>query len=325
MGLFSQNNGFDRNPGLGMEIAVGTTATLISFLAILLIPVAGVVAGVLTPLPTLLSLYRRGRPMGYWGPGVTVLAGVLLLVVLGMPQIVPYFCLLLSMGVLMGLGMRRQWSIEKTIGVPTLFVFVAGAFLFWLAAGDSETGFAGFVEEDLRNSIRAAMQQYGGEGEEKKVLEQSLQNMVPFLVKLLPGAAVSTTLLAAWFNVVAARRYCRMARLPFPAWGQWLEWKAPDHLIWGVIAAGVMLLVPGKTLTVVGLNLLLILATVYLFQGLAILGFYFERWKMPRAMRLLSYGIVLLQQFATMAVILLGLFDLWCDFRRLTRKPAESP
>jgi uncharacterized protein YybS (DUF2232 family) len=149
--------------------------------------------------------------------------------------------------------------------------------------------------------------------------------VVPILAKLLPGATMSSLLTVAWLNVVAARRYCRLARLPFPIWGHWLEWKAPDHLIWGVIAGGLMMLVPDPALKVVGLNLLFILATVYLFQGLSITGFYFERWKMPRLMRLVSYGIIVVQPFGFLAVVLLGLFDLWCDFRRLTRKPAENP
>lgn len=325
MGPFSQSNGFGRKPGMGIEIAVGTTVTLVSFLTVLVVPFVGVIMSVLTPLPTLLSLYKWGRPLGYWGPGVTMAAGVVLLTVLGMPQMVPYFLLLLSLGLLLGFGMRQQWSIEKTIGLAALFAFAGGALLLWIAAGGFEGGLAAYIEQDMRQSIHAFIQQYGAESQDRRALEESLLSIVPLLVKLLPGTAMSFTLVLTWLNVVAARRYCRLARLPFPVWGHWLEWKTPDHLIWGVIVGGLMELLPDRSLKVVGINVLLVLATVYMFQGLAIAGFYFERWKMPRIMRLLSYGIILVQQFATLAVVLLGLFDLWCDFRRLTRKPAENP
>jgi hypothetical protein len=57
---------------------------------------------------------------------------------------------------------------------------------------------------------------------------------------------------------------------------------------------------------------------------LAIVGFYFERWKLPRIFRAFLYGVILVQQFFTLGAMLMGLFDLWVDFRRLKQSPTAN-
>jgi uncharacterized protein YybS (DUF2232 family) len=86
------------------------------------------------------------------------------------------------------------------------------------------------------------------------------------------------------------------------------------------LEGGFLLFVPSSGLRFLAANVLLVLGTVYLFQGLAIAAFYFEKWKLPRFLRAVIYAFLLLQQFATLGVILVGLFDIWLDFRRLSRK-----
>jgi uncharacterized protein YybS (DUF2232 family) len=69
----------------------------------------------------------------------------------------------------------------------------------------------------------------------------------------------------------------------------------------------------------------MVAGVVYLFQGLAIVSYYFERWKLPRLFRTAAYAIILIQQFFTLGAMLLGLFDMWFDFRRLSRGTAANP
>jgi hypothetical protein len=74
----------------------------------------------------------------------------------------------------------------------------------------------------------------------------------------------------------------------------------------------------------VAMNVMMVLGTIYLFQGLSISAYYFQRWRLPGFFRGALYGFFFLQQFATLGVMLLGLFDLWFDFRRLSRKPVAD-
>ena len=309
---------------MGREVAVSIAATLLFYLSVLLIPMAGLFVGIFTPLPTLLSCYRWGGPRGYWVPGGAAVAGSLLFSSLGMVESLPYFLEMLFLGLFLGAAMRQRWSLEKTVGSSTLLVFGMGALIFWWVHSTVDGGIVSSLEEDLRNAISATLQQYGAFAEEKQLLEQTLQTIVPLMVRLLPGLALSSTLVISWLNLLVTRRYCLVHRLDFPAWEEWSGWKAPEPLVWAVIGSGCMLLIPESLAKVLGLNGLLVIGTIYLFQGLSVVSFYFEKWRLPRILRAVVYAFLLLQQFVTLGVMLLGLFDVWFDFRRLSPKSSSE-
>lgn len=312
-------------PPVVREIIVGVIATLLFFLSVVVIPVFGLVLGTFTPLPTLLAYYRWGSPQAFWVPGGTTLLGYVLLAYLNVPQSLPYLMEMVLLGLLIGLGMRRGWSVERTVATASALVFTAGALVFWFSYGGGEEGSKMVMERDLHDAIGAILQQYGASYSDKQLVEETLQKMLPLLLRLLPGAALSSTLMACWLNLLVAKRYCRVRNLPFPAWQEWSKWKAPDFLVWIVIGGGLVLLLPYGFLKIAGLNVLMVAGVIYLFQGLAIISYYFERWKLPRIFRAAAYGIILIQQFFTLGTMLLGLFDMWFDFRRLSRGTPVSP
>jgi uncharacterized protein YybS (DUF2232 family) len=70
-------------------------------------------------------------------------------------------------------------------------------------------------------------------------------------------------------------------------------------------------------------NVVLICSLVYFFQGLAILAYSFSRFQVPRFFRWTAYLLLILLKPAMLLVILMGLIDLWLDFRQLHRPPSE--
>ncbi len=308
------------------ELAAGIAATLVFFFSVMFIPVMGIFTGIFTPLPTLLSFYRWGLPLGFFVPGVTALVGSAVLIQMSAVESIPYLIEMLLFGLLLGAGMRQSWSFDTTIWRSSLAIMVMGAIVF-LAANTIGEGAGGLVkrlEEDLYNSIALTLEQYGAMTAEKRLLEDALRRMVPWMVRLLPGAALASTLIVAVMNVLLALRYFRIRSLPLPPWVEWSQWKTPEPLVWGVVASGFALLVPVEPLRTVSFNVLLVLGIIYLFQGLAVIGFYFDRWGLPRLLRGIFYGILFLQQFVTLGAILVGLFDVWFDFRRISRKSLQD-
>jgi uncharacterized protein YybS (DUF2232 family) len=312
------------NPVIAKDLVLGVAATLLFFLTVMIIPVFGIFAGVFTPLPTLLVYCRWGSPWAFWVPGGAALCGVAVLTYFNLLQSIPYLLEMVLLGLLLGLGMHRNWSLERTVGTASLLVFAFGALVFWFQYGIGIEDSGMQLERDLRDAIALVMQHYGPASADKQMVAEAVEKMLPILVKLLPGAALSSTLMACWLNLLVAKRYCRMHRLPLPAWHEWSQWKAPDFLVWVVIASGLMLLLPFGFLKIPALNALMVAGIIYLFHGLAILSFFFERWKLPRIFRAFLYGIVLIQQFFTLGAMLMGLFDMWIDFRRLPRGTSAS-
>jgi len=324
MGLSNENYVPWRNPLVARELALGITATLIFFFSILFVPMVGIFVGIFTPLPTLLSLYRMGRPKGYWIPAGAAVAGWLLLSYLSIPQSMPYLLEMLLLGVFLGMGMRRQWPMEFTIGGASLLAFGLAVMVFYFGHHSVDGSVFKSLEEGLQQAIKLTFQYYGGDSPEMRVLEYSILKAVPVVVRMLPGALLASVLVISWLNVLVTRQYCRVHHLPGPSWVEWQLWKTPEPLVWGVIISGFMLLVRVESLKLLALNMLIVLGTIYLFQGMAVIAFYFERWKLPRLLRAILYGLLVLQQFASIGAIFLGLFDVWFDFRRLAKKPAPE-
>jgi len=101
-----------------------------------------------------------------------------------------------------------------------------------------------------------------------------------------------------------------------------LAWRAPERLVWLLIAAGGLLILFDGFWFWAGANLLLVLSLVYFFQGLAVLAFWLGKKNAPRILRVGIYLLVAVEIFLALLVALVGLFDLWFNFRRLGREPA---
>ncbi len=306
------------NPIARKEYIAGTAITLFLFVSTLIIPVVGLFFGILTPLPSLLFLYRWGLGMGLWLPATVALLSALLFPPMGLAGSLPFLLAFVFLGVLISMGMGSGWSIEKTIAVPVLAIFLLGSLLAHVALRDGDMGVATRLERSIQAAISTMVQELGPDAPESRALEESLTTAVPLMVRVIPGLVFSSLLVISWLNILAARRYCLMHNVEWPQWPAWSMWRAPEPLVWAVIGSGIALLLPVGALKVVALNLLLVLGTVYLFQGLSLTVFYLEKWNLPVFLRAVIFVIILLQQFVTLGVMLLGFFDTWFDFRKST-------
>jgi len=173
-----------------------------------------------------------------------------------------------------------------------------------------------YVEKNLKLTI--AMYKDLGVSEERiYMISNSLERIQYVLVRLIPAVVVSATLFVVWTNLLLAKPILKNRGLFYPAFGALNLWKAPESLVWCVIGCGLMILLPNNALKLVGLNGLLILMTIYFFQGIAIVSFYVEKKQVPRVFRFLLYSLIALQQVVLLLVIGLGFFDIWLNVRKL--------
>jgi len=101
------------------------------------------------------------------------------------------------------------------------------------------------------------------------------------------------------------------------------EEAVPDHLVWGVIGAGVMIVSQREAIELLGINLLIVLAFLYAIQGLAVLRHFFQKARVPRPLQGVSFGLFAVQPLLLVAAACLGLSDLWVDFRKI--RQAATP
>ena len=152
-----------------------------------------------------------------------------------------------------------------------------------------------------------------------KMLSDSLGQIQYVLVRITPALITSMTMLVVWANILTAKPVFSARGLPYPPFGRLNQWRAPELLVWVVVGCGGILLLPSSGIKIVGINGLIVLLTIYFFQGISIVSFFFDKKHFSRIARMLLYGLIVLQQLLLIVVIGLGFFDTWIDFRKLDK------
>ncbi len=287
-------------------------------------PLISLLAGVLTPLPVLLAGWRLGDR------AALLLAVCATLAVVashpGLPVILANlgFLELLLMGVLLsGLqyrGMAVSWAIIYTVVALNLVVllFLSGQAL---VMGITLQALLAQKSAEIMETIRQVLGDTGG-APVTLIPGMSAADVERLLQRLLPGLVITNSGLVAWINVILARRLT----VAF-GWGEQepplYYFAVPEWLIFGVLGAGFLLLIPVYWLRLLSLNLLVVMALLYFSQGVAVVSAWFHRFGLPRVLRIIGYPLLFLYPLVFI-VITLGLTDLWFDFRRLNRQPEDA-
>jgi uncharacterized protein YybS (DUF2232 family) len=153
-----------------------------------------------------------------------------------------------------------------------------------------------------------------------ELLRERMPQVVETLLQLLPALVFVSLAAIVLINVILLCRRFPERQSEWLAIDTLREWKGPERMVWGLIACGFALFIPGLEWSkIIAINVLVVIGTCYFAQGLAIVAFFFHKNNVPRFLRGLTYVLIFFQQIFTLLVVGLGLFDLWGDFRKLRK------
>jgi uncharacterized protein YybS (DUF2232 family) len=287
------------------------------------IPFVGPVIGLLTPIPFLYYSAKLGLRQGVVVTAVTVGVIGLTAVLAGYPQIILFAVEFSLLGIVLAELFKRGIDLGRTILFATLFMLLLGACALSFIALSRDMGPIQLVLAYLEDHLKAAITAYESMGmpqQNTKELEAFGKAIIHTISKIYPSLIILGTGFAVWLNVVVARPLFRMKNLGYPDFTPMDRWQAPELLIWGVIASGFSLFLMSGVIKLLAINALIVLLAVYLFQGLSILLFFLNKFRVPRLVRICIYGFVIIQQVLLGVLALAGLFDQWIDFRKIHRK-----
>jgi uncharacterized protein YybS (DUF2232 family) len=222
-------------------------------------------------------------------------------------------------GAMLSEVLRRRYSIDKTFTIASLALFFCGVGFVLHSAFLSGVAPWRFVELYIGGVIAENLtlyEQLNISADQIALIRENAPQIAEFFTVVFPALVLSGTVLTVWLNVLAARSLLRKHAEVFPDFGDLSLWKAPERLVWLLIAAGGMMLLPIDVVDNVGLNILIVCCLLYLLQGLAIVGFFFKCKRVPPLLRWMFYVLIAVQQYMVILVITFGLFDIWIDFRK---------
>lgn len=304
--------------GVPKDIATGVMATLVIFSVSIFMPVVGFFFSVFIPLPVLFYRAKLGRRLGMVVPIVAI--GVMGFVFGGVTLDILFFSGLMLLGFTMSEMFEKALSVEWTVAATCGVVLAVGLVTVVLYALLNGLGLVGLINTYVAANLKMSLKLYQNIGIPQETIDAisgSLDRIQYVMVRILPALAAVSTLFVAWTNLIAARPIMARRGLVVPDFGRLNRWQAPEHLIWGVIGCGLVMFVPLTGVRLIGVNGLMVLLTIYFFQGIAVVSFFFEKKKLPRTVRIVLYTMIAFQQLLLLAVIGIGLFDMWVNFRKI--------
>jgi uncharacterized protein YybS (DUF2232 family) len=193
------------------------------------------------------------------------------------------------------------------------FLLLFAAF-FWLVQGIDPH--AAVVKEisSWIPQMTAFYEKVGYKGEELQSLQQIAKDYVALIARIYPAIVLIGIGATAGLNLLALRRLAARLGQTLPV-GDFRKFRNPDHLVWFAIAAGFALFITNSLVSTAALNLLVVTLSLYFLQGLAIILHFFDRFAVSRFFRAIFYVMLALQPYLAFAAALLGVFDLWGNFR----------
>jgi uncharacterized protein YybS (DUF2232 family) len=304
-------------------IVAGGVTSAIFFFTSIFVPLVGSFIGILAPLPVLILSLRRG-----WSAGIlTSLAATLIVGFALKPMVALYFFVQFAM-----LALVASYLIENraTFGVTMLLsaVIVASGFFLLIGwqASSMHLGFFETLKKPIQENVQVVLQNYPGlSGEEAKEMQAMFQKMLSLLIVLVPTLIVIGSWLILLVNLyLLDRLHFVLGRKVLKAYDLNV-WRVPDHFIWFVILPGFGVFLLHGTYRIVALNILIAALTVYFFQGFCIINFYLAKKDVPPFIKILIYFTLFVIQIVAVMVVVLGLLDMWIDFRKIFHKKPEEP
>jgi len=303
------------------DITIGIAFTSILFAVSIKSPVLGFFCTFFVPLPTLFYRSKFGRKIGIAVPGFTIIA---LIIILGRLSFdVFFFIELLLIGFVLSELIELKFSIEKTFIYSCAVVLFSSILVVLFYSNITGIQLGSLVSAYIVKNLELTLEFYNNIGmpeENIHLISSSMESFQYVLIRIIPALAIASTLFIIWTSLMLAKPLLKAKKLFYPDFGLLNLWKAPEYLVWVAIPCGILLLIPDKAVRLMGINGILILMTIYFFQGMAIVSFYFEKKQFPRLLRFFLYSLIAIQQVILLIVVILGFFDIWFNFRKLVIK-----
>jgi uncharacterized protein YybS (DUF2232 family) len=236
-------------------------------------------------------------------------------------------------GVVLGLGLRRNWSFTSLLLGVTAAVaisFTLSTLAVWALTGTGWSEMEATFDRSLDTAVELCRAAGMNEETVKATTEQVQEafELIPYLSPAVVG--ISALLFASASLGLVAVLFRRMGqagveRLSFSQFR--VHWALAYGFIGGL---GLLLFsrtssLGGDVLHYTGLNVYAFFQTLFFLQGMALAHWFALSRRLRAGSRLLVFGLALFTQLVLGLVTWAGLLDTWLDYRKRFAPPKQGP
>ncbi len=282
----------------------------------------------LAPLPIFYYLsvcgYRQG---GNIIASAILVCGIMAAIKLALPALL-FAVTMLPVGIV--LAIARQNNRPPQLAALYACLALLGGWLFWAVSFGILNNVNPFLSmvNGLEGGLDATYQALSSSSEippdRLLEIETAFRELKTLLPRILPGLLLTSIIVTACINLIIGQWIIRRRDTSLIPWEPFSRWVLPEHLVFALIGAGFMAVMPIALVKTVGINLLFVFGIIYFFQGLAILTCILEKWAVPQLLRGVIYLLLVIQAYGIIMLVIAGIADVWADFRKFKAKPVKE-
>lgn len=227
-----------------------------------------------------------------------------------------------------GYGLKHGFTAIRCVMVSSLTLFGLLIFTLVITSLATQQNVLSLWAQDFELSLSASVEFYQSLGWNLEEVERAAGLIRRFFLEAILGwLAVAILAFSAASYFVQRRLAPRSPGAAIPV-APFSHWAAPDKLIWVLLSSLVLLGLGTRGMAILdwlGLNALIVVASIYLVIGLSVIFYYFNKKGLPRALKIGAVLLLGLIPALFTFVVLLGIFDIWWDWRRLKKTPEPPP
>ena len=302
------------------ESGLLSALTVILAMAAAYLPVIGMVAALVWALPVVVLIVRHGLR---WGVMSVLVSGVIMALLLEPMLSLRMVLSFGPTGLMLGYAFRHQWSGAHAFGM-TLVASVAGKLLtFGLLFLVTSVNPLNMQMDVMQQSFDQPFAVYEQMGLDKNAIAASkaqISEAMTYLNLLLPFIVGVMGLLDAGVAYIVSSRVLRRLGETVPQLPPFAEWRLPQFFLYllgfalvGIYWGGSREIQP---LYQAAFNLNMVAMGAGVIQGLSLMSYAMDRFRVGRVMRMFFYAFVLLGGVLVQILAFTGLFDMLFDYRR---------
>ena len=319
------NNFQTRKVNLGFLILF----TFLALAATIFLPFISFVSLAVLPIPTaLLTLSKRFRDAI-----ICAITGILLLFIFDYALAIAIIAII----IVISFGYRYFVDRDKSpfISIVVIFLIFIGAILIYIAINsainrnffkDIIKGYSDYVNNLPDDPLVKNYQALAGISSEqfKQVLEQ-IQSILKFIPYLLPALGVVFFGIVSVINYYVSSIIFKRYNISIKQLPNLKYWDLPWYLCWGIIAGIILVIIPkfstsfNNIIVISGYSLIIIFGILYLILGIAVIWGIFDRFNTQINLRYIILALIVFIPGLMLLLPLLGLIDIWANFRKLNR------
>ena len=159
---------------------------------------------------------------------------------------------------------------------------------------------------------------------DQKLIQQMEPGLFLSFLSVLPGMLLATIFLTS-LVLVGMVEGILSNKLPLASSRGIEKWLLWDPFIFLLILTLVLIAIPNHYSRVAGINLFLGLGTLYVGQGAAVIVSYAKSRGLGMLFWIVSATFILLQPLILLLLGVVGVLDVWADFRKIRHTPDNHP